>query len=160
MNSKSGIISKLFWIVCISFTIALSSCTSTPDLPGVDELADDMSYLIRKTKVDYGKGPQNLSDYYRILRFERTGDLEKGKLSRSIQYRGYIELLETVYDYGRYGHRAYLLSSKLGFLACKGKIKKGTVVSFTGTTDYELTDDGWKQASYSVSMESELAPVF
>ena len=87
-------------------------------------------------------------------------DLEKGVRSRRIQFKGDVELLETVYNYGRYGYRTYLLSSKMGFIACRGKIDKGTVISFNGSVDYELTEKGWRQNGYSVSMESEHAPEF
>ncbi len=160
MNSKLRIPSKLLWVICISFVIALSGCTRTPDLPGVDELTDELFYLIQKKTVDYGRGQQRLSDIYKLLRFEKMGDLEKGKRSRRIKFTGDIELRETVYNYGRYGYRTHMLSSKLGFLSCKGKVDKGTVISFNGSVDYELTKKGWRQNGYAVSMDSEHVPEF
>ncbi len=158
MNANSGILKKLFLLLCVFSSLIFNGCTSKPDIPDVDKLARDFLSIMHNTTVNFGKTPQKLTDYYKLLSFERTNGAEVGTVGYRIEFKGEVELIETIYDYGRYGHRRYFLPTKMGFIAYKGKVDKGTVISFTGSADYELTERGWSNERHAVVIKSKLAP--
>ncbi len=158
MNTNYGILKKLFLLMCILSTFMLNGCTSKPDLPDIDKLAREFLSIMQNTTVNFGKSPQKLTDYYKLLRFEKTNGSEVGAGGYRIEFQGEVELIETIYNYGRYGHKRYFLPTKMGFIAYKGKVDKGTVIEFTGSADYELTERGWSNEKHAVVIKSKLAP--
>lgn len=163
MNSKTDvlILKHLFWVMCIMFAAMLNGCTGEPNFPDIDRLSEDLHNLMQKTTVNYGGGPQKISEFYKLLRFEKTSGLQKRKGIYHIEFEGDVELLETVYDYGvAYGYRIYPVPGKFGIISYNGKFNKGKVLFFTGSAYYRLTEDGWRYDGHSITMESRRAPVF
>ena len=162
MYSKTVVLNlkHFFWVMCLLFAALLIGCSGKPNFPDIDRLSKDLLSLIQKTTVNYGGGPQKLSDFYKLLRFEKTNGLQKRKGFYHIEFEGGVELLETVYNYGAYGYRTYRVPGKFDIISYNGKFNKGTVLFFTGSADYRLTEAGWRYDGHSISMESRRAPAF
>ncbi len=158
MSTDISILRKCFLVMCILSAVMVSGCASKPDLPDVDKLAGDFLFLMKNTTVNFGKSPQKLTDYYKLVRFEKTKGAEVGAGEYRIEFQGEVELTETIYNYGSYGHKRYFLPTKMGLFAYKGKVDKGTVIAFTGSADYELTERGWSNEKHAVVIKSKLAP--
>ena len=158
MKSITIILNQFLLVIFISSLLA--GCSNRYDLPGVEQLYKDLVHSIQRTSVDYGKGQKKLSDIYKLLKCEDIQTIEKLKDSYQIQFKGGIELLDTIYNYGTHGYRAEYKSTKLGFISYKGKVEKGTVLPFTGKAEYALTDNGWKFIRHTVKLGSAIAPSF
>ncbi len=157
MNTIFSIPKNLFLLMFVLFTLVLSGCTSKSTYPDVNNLADDMVSLMQKTNVDFGKNQQKLSDYYKLISFEGTNRTEVGERIYRIEFKGEVELIETIYNYGKNGYRRYFMPSRLRGAVQKGQVNKGTVIVFTGSADYELTENGWSNEKKSLLIKSRLA---
>ena len=158
MKSITIILNQLLLVIFISSFLA--GCASKHDLPDVGQLYNDLFHSIQKTRVNYDTGQKRLSDIYKLLKCEEIQSIEKLKGSYLIQFKGGIEVLDTIYNYGNYGYRTEYQLNKMGFISYKGKVEKGTVVPFTGKAEYALTQTGWKYKRHSVKLGSAIAPTF
>lgn len=158
MKHLTTIFNKLFLVIFIPLFLAGCSCDHA--LPNIEQLYKDLGNSIQRTNVNYGNAQGKLSDIYKLLTCEEIQGIEKQKGSYQIQFKGGIELLDTIYNYGNYGFRTAYQPGKMGFISYKGKVAKGTVVPFTGNAEYALTKNGWEFIRYTVKLGSAIAPSF
>jgi hypothetical protein len=158
MKSKNIILKRL--LVVMFNPLLFLRVSDNPNLPDIEQLYKDLIRSMYRIRTNYGRGINRMSDLYKLLKCEKIFAAEKGRGCYQIQFKGRIELLNTLYYYGRHGYRTYYLTNKHGLNSYRGKIKKGTVVPISGKAEYRLTRDGWKYEGHSVILESALAPRF
>lgn len=130
------------------------------NFPNNEQLHNDLFHSMQKTKTNFGRELGRLSDIYKLLYCEKISSTEKEKGSCLIQFKGEIELQDTIYNYGNYGYKTYFMTSTLGQINYKGALKKGTIIPIAGKAEYKLTENGWEYGEHSVKLESDIVPTF
>ncbi|GBE04197.1 hypothetical protein BMS3Abin09_01129 [bacterium BMS3Abin09] len=130
------------------------------NFPDIEQLHNDLFHSMQKVITNYSREHEKLSDLYKMLNCEMISAIETRKGSFQIQFKGVVELQDTIYYYGNYGYRSYFMTNKIGQINFKKELKKGTVVPITGIAEYTLTKNNWHYVRHSVKLESTIAPSF
>ena len=134
--------------------VFFSKFSGKQNFPDIEQLHNDLFHSMQKTITNYSSANEKLSGLYKLLNCEMVCADKTGKGSYQIQFKGMIELQDTIYYYGNYGYRSYFMTSKIGQSNFKKEVKKGTVVPITGIAEYALTENGWNYIRHSVKLES------
>ena len=151
-RSRTSICRILFTTICsLLFVISVNGCTKKPD---VDQLRNDIQKKLEKYR---GRTATGNADIYRLIHLEKTNGISKDKNHYVLEYKGEVECIKSFYIYADSSYSFKKATGAWGALV-KGFLKEGTRIGFTGSMNYELTENGWTRGRNSTSMDTKYAP--